>query len=346
MVITIHTRILRHSHSQGHDIKSSVSNQSRRTERESSLPRRMDRESSLPSTTCSRGHTHPPWNITGVLRIAKCESVCGFCMKETDTAAKLRKHVAIHIKNEGLNLTIAEAASGRGRLEVLSHQSSHDTSGSSSHYPSHGHITPLEDEHPQFTYSSHTPSYSSYSPAPPYPPASLTPSPSPYTTIAQRPLVTSSSSYDPYTSHRSPSSSTALSYSTAPSPSRTSALSNYRSLAQSSTHALTDPFSSLRSHALRTKFEWTVITPSEGFAILDYCKSMSQAHSEQVPCYNRETLFDEEWQSHMRDIHGVYLVWPETWMKRVEVLDLEGVGEGSRGSMIWLWREKRWIIGG
>ncbi|KAA8568991.1 hypothetical protein EYC84_007960 [Monilinia fructicola] len=175
-------------------------------------------------------------------------------MKETDTAAKLRKHVAIHIKNEGLNLTIAEAASGRGRLEVPSQKSTHDSSGSPSHYTSHGHITPLEDEHPQLTYSAHAPSYSSYNNS-----ASLTPSSSPYTTIAQRPLATLSSSYD-----------------------------------TCSTHTLTDPFSSLRSHALRTKFEWTVITPSEGFAILDYCKSMSQASGEQVPCYNRETLFDEE----------------------------------------------------
>ncbi|KAF7862616.1 hypothetical protein EAF04_007489 [Stromatinia cepivora] len=321
MVTTIHARIFRHSYSQGHEIKHSVSHQSRRTERESSLPRRMDRESSLPPTTCSRGHTHPPWNTSGVLRIAKCESVCGFCMKETDTAAKLRKHVAIHIKNERLNLTIAEAASGRGRLEVPTHKSSYDTSGSSSQ----GHITPLEDEHPQLTYSSHTPTYSTYSSA------SLTPSPSTYTSIAQRSLATSSSSYDTYTSRRSPSSASALSYSAAPSPSSASALSNYRSLAQGSTHTLTDPFSSLRSHALRTKFEWTVITPSEGFTILDYCKSMSQASSEQVPCYNRETLFDEEWQSHMRDIHGVYLIWPETWMKRVEVLDLEGVGGGIEG---------------
>ncbi|CAD6443847.1 45d2517d-ab71-480c-88e9-289a4eab1bf9 [Sclerotinia trifoliorum] len=315
MVTTIHARIFRHSYSQGHEIKHSVSHQSRRTERESSLPRRMDRESSLPATTCSRGHTHPPWNTSGVLRIAKCESVCGFCMKETDTAAKLRKHVAIHIKNEGLNLTIAEAASGRGRLEAPTHKYSYDTSGCSSH----GHITPLEDEHPQLTYSSHTPTYSTYSSA------SLTPSPSTYKSIAQRPPATSSSSYDTYASHRSPS------YSAAPSPSSTTALSNYRSLAQGSTHARTDPFSSLRSHALRTKFEWTVITPSEGFAILDYCKSMSQASSEQVPCYNRETLFDEEWQSHMRDIHGVYLIWPETWMKRVEVLDLEGVGGRIEG---------------
>lgn len=33
----------------------------------------------------------------------------------------------------------------------------------------------------------------------------------------------------------------------------------------------------------------------------------------------------------MRDIHGVYLIWPETWMKRVEVLDLEGVGGKIEG---------------
>lgn len=209
--------------------------------------------------------------------------------------------------------------------EVPSQKSTHDSSGSPSHYTSHGHITPLEDEHPQLTYSAHAPSYSSYNSA------SLTPSSSPYTTIAQRPLATLSSSYDTCTSHRSPSSTTALSYSTIPSPRSTSALSNYRSLTQGSTHTLTDPFSSLRSHALRTKFEWTVITPSEGFAILDYCKSMSQASGEQVPCYNRETLFDEEWQSHMRDVHGVYLIWPETWMKRVEVLDLEGVGGRIEG---------------
>lgn len=209
--------------------------------------------------------------------------------------------------------------------EVPTHKVSHDTPRSTSHYSSHGNITPLEDEHPQLTYSTHTPSYSSYSSA------SLTPSSSPYTSIAQRPLATSASSYDAYTSYKSSSSTSALSYSTAPSPTSTSALSNYRSITQGPTRALTDPFSSLRSHALRTKFEWTVITPSEGFAILDYCKSLSQASSEQVPCYNRETLFDEEWQTHMRDIHGVYLIWPETWMKRVEVLDLEGVGGRIEG---------------
>lgn len=45
-----------------------------------------------------------------------------------------------------------------------------------------------------------------------------------------------------------------------------------------------------------------------------------------VPCYNRRVLFDEEWQAHMRDVHGVFLLWPDTWMKRVEVLDLDAFG--------------------
>jgi hypothetical protein len=99
-----------------------------------SMSSTMSRDNSLKNTYCSRGHIHPPWNTTGVLRIAKCESVCGFCQKETKTAANLRKvssqlkgqlneadkekHVAIHIKNEGMNLSIAEGSSGRGRLFV------------------------------------------------------------------------------------------------------------------------------------------------------------------------------------------------------------------------------------
>jgi len=45
-----------------------------------------------------------------------------------------------------------------------------------------------------------------------------------------------------------------------------------------------------------------------------------------VPCYNRETIYDEEWQKHMKDVHGVFLLWPETWMRRIEVLDLEVFG--------------------
>lgn len=58
---------------------------------QTSRSRMMSLETTLGNTTCSKGHVHPPWNTTGVLRIAKCESVCGFCQKETKTAANLRK---------------------------------------------------------------------------------------------------------------------------------------------------------------------------------------------------------------------------------------------------------------
>lgn len=44
-----------------------------------------------------------------------------------------------------------------------------------------------------------------------------------------------------------------------------------------------------------------------------------------VPCYNRETLFDAEWHTHLKDVHGVFMIWPATWMKRIEVLDLDFV---------------------
>jgi hypothetical protein len=98
-----------------------------------------------------------------------------------------------------------------------------------------------------------------------------------------------------------------------------------------------DPFKTLREHNMATKSAWTVIPASEGIRILDHCKSLSVAQHEDstsgrgrgkphVPCYNRETIFDEEWQAHMKDVHGVYLIWPETWMKRIEVLDLDVFG--------------------
>jgi len=54
--------------------------------------------------------------------------------------------------------------------------------------------------------------------------------------------------------------------------------------------------------------------------------SASGGTTARAPCYNRETIFDEEWQAHMRDVHGVFLLWPETWMRRIEVLDLEPFG--------------------
>jgi hypothetical protein len=90
-----------------------------------------------------------------------------------------------------------------------------------------------------------------------------------------------------------------------------------------------DPYTHLRSHNIGTKSAWTVIPASEGFRVLDLCKSMSTAAfavEGKVPCYNRETLFDEEWQMHMKDVHGVFLLWPETWMRRIEVLDLDAFG--------------------
>jgi hypothetical protein len=89
-----------------------------------------------------------------------------------------------------------------------------------------------------------------------------------------------------------------------------------------------DPFRVLREHHLSTKPAWTVIPASEGFRILDLCKSLSTTSpgDDRVPCYNRETIFDEEWQAHMKDVHGVFLLWPQTWMRRIEVLDLDAFG--------------------
>jgi hypothetical protein len=90
-----------------------------------------------------------------------------------------------------------------------------------------------------------------------------------------------------------------------------------------------DPFKYLRNHNIGTKQAWTVIPATEGFRILDLCKSLSTAASAaegKIPCYNRETLFDEEWQTHMKDVHGLFLIWPETWVRRIEVLDLDALG--------------------
>ncbi|TVY37561.1 hypothetical protein LOCC1_G007875, partial [Lachnellula occidentalis] len=130
------------------------------------------------------------------------------------------------------------------------------------------------------------------------------------------------------------------------------------------THA-NDPFRPLRERKIRTKSAWTVIGASEGYAIMEFCKTQSVAESlspspttnpnqnpnpnhpntssvysnevmpsshmragsaSRTPCYNRETLFDEEWMAHMRDVHGLVCVWPETWIRRIEVLDLEAFG--------------------
>ena len=97
-----------------------------------------------------------------------------------------------------------------------------------------------------------------------------------------------------------------------------------------------DLFYHLRKFNIATTTAWTVIPASEGFKAVDTCKSLSSTGSgtgegSRVPCYNRETIYDEEWQRHMKDVHGVFLLWPETWMKRIEVLDLESCGGDIEG---------------
>ncbi|KUJ06514.1 uncharacterized protein LY89DRAFT_603275 [Mollisia scopiformis] len=276
----------------------------------------MSLEPTLGNTTCSKGHVHPPWNTTGVLRIAKCESVCGFCQKETKTAANLRKkHVAIHIKNEGLSLTIAEGSSGRGRLEMPSAQLERGLSSSSrfsqdrddDHSDALSYRRPIGPSNDSFSASSVLMSMSQRSSYPAY--------------------SANSSSYPSYTysSPSTPSPVTAFTHSMSHSPHQHS-LAPY---APPQNHG--DPFKALREHNISTKSAWTVIPAAEGFRILDLCKSMSVAREgtrgeERIPCYNRETIFDEEWQAHMKDVHGVFLLWPETWMRRIEVLDLDAFG--------------------
>ncbi|PMD41158.1 hypothetical protein L207DRAFT_543437 [Hyaloscypha variabilis F] len=282
----------------------------------------MSLESTLGNTTCSKGHLHPPWNTTGVLSIAKCESICGFCQKETKTAANLRKHVAIHIKNEGLNLTIAEGSSGRGRLEMPTAQlHSERTSSISS-----SRISTADDE--EMDTSDPSASMSAYRRPPPtdFSPSQV------LLSMASRPTTTTYPSPAPYFP---PSHSSPLPYSSPLIHSHTTPSSHLPPYPRHS--PAPDPFRALREHHLSTKPAWTVIPASEGFRILDLCKSLSSVSSsgvagvsgtgeERVPCYNRETIFDEEWQAHMKDVHGVFLLWPETWMRRIEVLDLDAFG--------------------
>ena len=136
----------------------------------------------------------------------------------------------------------------------------------------------------------------------------------------------SSSSYPAPTSYFPPS------HSSSPIPAFSSPSSTIQSRSQLPPYGrhspAPDPFRPLREHHLSTKTAWTVIPAAEGFRILDLCKSLSavSAGEDRVPCYNRETIFDEEWQAHMKDVHGVFLLWPETWMRRIEVLDLDAFG--------------------
>ncbi|PBP22011.1 hypothetical protein BUE80_DR007145 [Diplocarpon rosae] len=343
-----------------------------------------DRPSSakVGTTTCSKGHLHSAWNTTGVLRIAKCESVCGFCQKETKTAANLRKHVAIHIRNEGLDLSIAEGSSGRGRLEMpqtpssqappcstdrerssyLSRQTSTSTTTSTSASTSHSdsdsmdtdlslpynrsYLPPASDafspsavlmsmathSHPTYTLSAST------SPTPYQNPAAGYSHPPTYTPPPPPPPPSSHPHSHPHSNPPSPfplSSAGLTSSLPPPPPPQALPLPHTSALHQSpsASHAHADPFKSLRAQNLAMRYAWTAIPSSEGFRILDVCKSLSSAHTHlgpadvRVPCYNRETIYDEEWQAHMKDVHGVFLLWPETWMKRVEVLDLTAWGD-------------------
>ena len=78
-------------------------------------------------------HAHE-WTKSGVLSIAKCETICNFCSsgKEYKPASALRKvryyvkeakklrltsikHVLIHIRKERLPLTLEHSVSGRSK---------------------------------------------------------------------------------------------------------------------------------------------------------------------------------------------------------------------------------------
>ncbi|TVY34203.1 hypothetical protein LSUB1_G008047 [Lachnellula subtilissima] len=359
--------------------------------------RKLRMERTLGNTTCSKGHVHPPWNTTGLLRIAKCESVCGFCQKETKTAANLRKHVAIHIKNEALNLTIAEGSSGRGRLEIthalerdssLSHISQLSSSDSDSNASRSNASPPC----PQHTLPSTPESFSPsavlmsmhahhHQPQHVHPGMQSNSRASYPTATASAALMLPHAhpntplpfSY-PYTTHSNSAPVPGLSNSSYVG-AMPNTNTNINALYAPHTN---DPFRPLRERKIHTKTAWTVIPATEGYAIMEFCKSQSVAQPVSVsvspttgtststgmfshegiagsssragsrgggastmrtPCYNRETLFDEEWMAHIRDVHGICCLWPETWIRRIEVLDLEpfggdigGIGELMEGT--------------
>ncbi|RDL32014.1 uncharacterized protein BP5553_09416 [Venustampulla echinocandica] len=296
-------------------------------------------EAVLSNTTCSKGHTHPPWNTIGILRIEKCES-----------------HVAIHIKNERLSLTIAEGSSGRGRLEMPPSFDRESSSSSSrvSHLSdemdrnsasarreststrSHRFSQPLQGESyspPTIQMSMHHPNSQPHTGRTAYVSNSSSDTPFIPTTdpqsLASTPLPSYSYHYPP--ALNAPSTPSTSSLTTIPQTQPYSAALN---AAYPNPSLPKDPFRTLRHHKIHTKIAWTAIPSTEGMRILDLCKSLSVATPEgspsgsqaRTPCYNRETLFDEEWQAHMRDVHGVFLLWPHTWMRRIEVLDLEPYG--------------------
>ncbi|CAG8979234.1 hypothetical protein HYALB_00011904 [Hymenoscyphus albidus] len=296
-------------------------------------------ETLLRNTTCSKGHTHPPWNTTGVLRVEKCESICGFCQKETKTAANLRKHVAIHIKNERLNLTIAEGSSGRGRLEMPQTFERESSSGSRLSYFSDetdASSSARRNNGLARVRSNQGSSADPFSPSAvlmsmhqPHSQSGISRSyPSSSTSTPTSQGLTSSNHQSVYSYPYSTPTTTSISQSSQPPSQVYSALDVHYPSPEK------DLFRVLREHNISTKTAWTVIPASEGTRVLELCKSLSVAQEVRgsslatapVPCYHRETLYDEEWQAHMRDVHGVFFLWPETWMKRIEVVDLEAYG--------------------
>ncbi|RFU28078.1 hypothetical protein B7463_g8261, partial [Scytalidium lignicola] len=276
------------------------------------------------SITCGKGHNHPPWNRSGVLHIAKCETVCGFCWKETRTAANLRKHAAIHIKNEGLDLTISESSSGRRSLDMSHQEDSRKRSASIPEEELRAHEDMDLASSPQYSNAQLQPAFEHAA----YPSWQIA-------------TTNDSSQYQSDLLQYSPSALTTAYSSPMDLVSFSQEHASHDLIPYSSSITLSDPYRHLRDANIPTKAAWVAIPASEGFRILDFCKSMSQTSSSppstsgtgsssaselQVPCYNRETLFDDEWQEHMKDVHGVYLVWPDTWMRRIEVLDLDRFG--------------------
>ncbi|PBP23702.1 hypothetical protein BUE80_DR005422 [Diplocarpon rosae] len=313
-----------------------------------------DRPSSakVGTTTCSKGHLHSAWNTTGVLRIAKCEKGdedgSEFEKARRDTHPE-RRTGPVDSRGKQWTRPIASTSTTTSTSASTSHSDSDSMDTDPSLPYNRSYLPPASDafspsavlmsmathshSHPTYTLSastsptpyqnpaagySHPPTYT----PPPPPPSHPHPHPHPH----------------PHSNPPSPFplSSAGLTSSLPPQPPPQSLpLPHTTALHQSpsASHAHADPFKSLRAQNLAMRYAWTAIPSSEGFRILDVCKSLSSAHTHlgpadvRVPCYNRETIYDEEWQAHMKDVHGVFLLWPETWMKRVEVLDLTAWGD-------------------
>lgn len=129
----------------------------------------------------------------------------------------------------------------------------------------------------------------------PLDPLPSTPSSSSSTTLAMHPLHASHSHPHPSGDRRLPPMDF--------SPSATLMAmqrGGSRSHSSSSQAVHEDPFHNLRKHNLVTKEAWTAIPSSEGFRILELCRSMSATSSEPV-CYVLGVTFLEEPLIHERE---------------------------------------------